>query len=230
MIAVPIGHPDDIGARARKLLAEVDCLAAEDTRVAGRMLAQYGIKRRIVSYHEHNAAQRKHELLSQLMSGRDVALISDAGTPLISDPGWGLVQLAVSSQIAVLPIPGPCALIAALISSGLPCHEFCFSGYVPRKPAQRLKLWQKLLGRDMTTVVYLSPHILADVLNELGQYLPNCPVVLHKEITKSHEKVWRDLPEKISQMIQKNAGLSKGEFVLVIGAPTRQSDNDAMQI
>ena len=216
LIATPIGCPEDIGLRALRMLSTVDCLAAEDTRVMARLLSHHGIKRDIISYHEHNAAARKHQLAKALEEGRDVGLASDAGTPLICDPGWGLVQLAIARQFPVEPVPGPSALIAALASSGLPCHEFCFSGFVPRKAGQRRALWEKALSREMTTVAYLSPHLLIKALTELGELMPERPMALHKEISKPHQRVWRDRPAAILEAIGRGGGLAKGEFVLII--------------
>ena len=218
VVATPIGNRDDLSQRARQILAEVDLIAAEDTRHTGRLLSHFGIKSRLLSLHEHNEEVACEEVIVQLKSGKSVALVSDAGTPLISDPGYRLVQLAHAGNIRVSPVPGASALIAALSISGLPTDRVCFEGFLPARASARQKRLQALRGETRTLVFYESVHRIAALLADLSAtFGTDRPACIARELTKLHEQcVAADLGE-IAALLENGGIPSKGEFVVIVG-------------
>jgi len=220
LVATPIGNLEDITLRALRVLREVPLIAAEDTRRTRQLLNHYEIVTRLVSYHEHNQRRATARLLRALSEG-DVALVSDAGTPLINDPGAALVQAALKAGHRVVPIPGPSAPLAALIASGLPTEAFLYLGYLPRKPAERRALLQQVAALPYTLIFLETPHRLQAALDDLAAVLGNGrPLAVARELTKAHEDVLRGTVNDARAHFA--ARPPRGEFVLVIGgaAPT----------
>ena len=191
LVATPIGNLEDITLRALRILREAGLVACEDTRQTRKLLDHYGIHKPTVSYHEHNEAVRAPELIETLASGVSVALVSDAGTPLVSDPGYRLVTHAIAKGIRVESLPGPSAALAALAASGLPTDEFHFGGFLPPRSAQRRKTLQRLKDEPATLVFYEAPHRLLDTLADIEEVLGPRPVVVARELTKLHEEFLR---------------------------------------
>lgn len=219
VVATPIGNLDDLSPRARRAFEEAALVACEDTRRTGLLLARLGIKRRLVSLHEHNERQRLPRLLAALEGGQTVALASDAGTPLVSDPGYLLVREAVARGVRVEPVPGPSALLAALVVSGLPPHPFTFCGFPPPKAGKRRTFYQRFADLDHTLVVYESPHRLAASLADALAVLGDRPAAVARELTKLHEEVLRGSLSEVLAEIEARPNL-KGELVLVFGGAT----------
>lgn len=219
--ATPIGNLEDITLRVLRILREVDLIAAEDTRHTRKLLHYYDIHRPLTSYHEHNRRQKGEQLLRELMSGKKIALVTDAGTPAISDPGWDLVQMAIAAGIQVVPLPGPSALVTALVVSGLPTERFVFEGFLPREGKERRQRLQALAEEERTIVLYEAPHRLrrtvADLLTVLGEARP---VALARELTKIHEEVWRGTLAELQARLEQEE--VRGEIVLVIGGRTKE--------
>jgi len=217
VVATPIGNLDDLSARARQAFEAADLVACEDTRHTGRLLAHLGVKRPLVSLHEHNERQRLPRLLDELAAGRTIALASDAGTPLVSDPGYLLVREAISHGHRVEPIPGPSAALAALVVSGLPPHPFTFCGFPPPKRGKRRTFYERFADLAHTLVVYESPHRLLASLGDALEVLGDRPVAVARELTKLHEEVLRGgLAEVLAALRERP--VIKGELVVVIGA------------
>ncbi len=216
LVALPIGNLEDITIRAIRTLRSVDGILAEDTRVTRRILDRYRIETPFFSsVFQGGERQRVGWLLDRLRSGRDLALVSDAGTPLISDPGFPLVRAAISAGIPVIPIPGPSAVIAGLIVSGMPPDRFCFEGAVPRKSGDRRALFERLRSETRTIVLFESSHRLISTLRDLAAVLPDRPVALARELTKHHEEFLRGSPEEILDALGARERV-KGECVLVL--------------
>lgn len=216
LIATPIGNLEDITLRALRILKEeVDRIACEDTRHSRKLLDHYGINKPLISYHEHNERGRTEELLAALQSGERIALISDAGTPLISDPGYRLAADAAAAGIPVIPIPGPNAAITALCASGLPTDAFLFGGFLPPKQGQRRKTLESWAEAPATLVFYEAPHRIAETLEDVDAVLGPRPVVLARELTKLHEEFLRGTPREV--MAQLKPANSRGEMTLLIG-------------
>jgi 16S rRNA (cytidine1402-2'-O)-methyltransferase len=216
LVATPIGHLRDITLRALDVLAGADVIAAEDTRVTARLLARYGISKAMTPYHEHNAAKAAPALLRRLQEGAVVALVSDAGTPLVSDPGYRLVRAAIEAGVLVVPIPGPSSVLAALTASGLPTDRFLFAGFLPSKPGQRRSAIQALAGIDATVVLLEAPTRLAACLADLAELLGPRPAAVARELTKLHEEVVRGTLAALAARYAA-AGPPKGEITLAIG-------------
>ena len=218
VVATPIGNIDDLSPRAREVLAEVSLVAAEDTRHAGQLLTRLGISARLVSLHEHNEAQRSDELLALLKTGSSIALVSDAGTPLISDPGYRLLAAARAAGLPVSPIPGCCALIAALSVAGLPTDRFLFEGFLPARRAARLARLGELAGVGPTLVFYESAHrlpeTLVDAISVLGE---SRPAAVGRELTKLHETIYRGSLADVLGAVKADPGGERGECTLLIG-------------
>ena len=215
LVSTPIGNLEDITGRALRILGEVDLIACEDTRHTQKLLNHYGIKTKTISYHEHNERERAAELLERLRAGASIAVVSDAGTPGINDPGFRLVQLANESGVPVVPIPGPSALIAALVSSGLPTDEFVFAGFLPpRSNARRVRL-EELRDIPATLIFYEAPHRIAATLKEAREVLGEREAVVARELTKLHEEFARG---RLSELAKRFASpeSTRGEMVLVI--------------
>ena len=215
LVATPIGNLEDITLRALRTLRECDVVAAEDTRHTGRLLKHYGISKPLLSYFLFNEARRSEEILDRLRRGQKVALVTDAGTPGISDPGERVVRAALKAGCRVEPVPGPCALVAALTASGLATKEFHFVGFLPHKSGQRRKKVEALKEMPGTLVLYESPHRIEKLLGELQDTFPESQVVLARELTKRFEEYLRGTPAQLLAVVQ-NRNL-KGEFVVLVG-------------
>jgi 16S rRNA (cytidine1402-2'-O)-methyltransferase len=219
LVATPIGNLEDITFRAVRVLKEVDLIACEDTRQTRKLLDRYGIAKPTVSYHEHNEAARTPELMAKLREGASVALVSDAGMPLVSDPGYRIVQAAIAEGIAVDPIPGPSAALAALAASGLPTDAFHFAGFLPVKPLQRKKALEALKGEQATLIFYEAPHRIREALESIEEILGPRPVVLARELTKLHQEFLRGTAREIAEVLAARPTV-KGEITLLVGRAT----------
>src|ERR1700688_1213936 len=197
LVGTPIGNLEDITLRALRILKEVDLIACEDTRHTQKLLNHYNIAKTLVSYHEHNEMTRSSELLIQLEQGAKIALVSDAGTPLVSDPGYRLVTLCVRHKIPVVPIPGPSALLAALAGAGLPNEEFLFVGFLPQRSGERRRMLERLRIEERTIILYEAPHRVAESIADLLDILGDRPACLAREVTKLYEEFLRG---KLSQL------------------------------
>jgi 16S rRNA (cytidine1402-2'-O)-methyltransferase len=215
IVATPIGNLEDITLRALRVLKEADLIACEDTRHTRKLLAHYQISRPTVSYHQHNEKERSAELIGKLEAGLKIALVSDAGTPVVSDPGFRIVRDAIDRGIPVVPIPGPSALIAAVSASGLPAGEFAFFGFLPaRRSARRARL-QELAEMKSTLVFYEAPHRIRQTLADAREVFGNRECVVTRELTKLHEQILRGSLE----LFDLAEGAARGEIVLLIGPP-----------
>ena len=214
LVATPIGNLADITHRALDILRNVAVIACEDTRHTRKLLQHYGLSTKTISYHEHNEQQRAHELVQKLQEGNDVAVVSDAGTPSISDPGFRLVRAAIENDVAVVPVPGPSALISALVAAGLPTDEFFFGGFLPAKANARRARFTELKSVPGTLVFYEAPHRLVETLNDALEVLGEREAVVARELTKLHEEIRRG---RLSELA-KHYGTEepRGEIVLLI--------------
>ena len=215
LVATPIGNLEDITLRALRILKEVDQIACEDTRHTLKLLNHFEIQKPLVSYHDHNEITRAPELVLAMERGASVALVSDAGMPLVSDPGHRLVTLAIRHHIPVVPIPGPAALLAALSASGLPTEEFLFLGFLPARSGERQRALERLRIEDRTLVLYEAPHRIHDTIADSVAILGDRPACLAREVTKLHEEFRRGKLTDIFQTL--NERPVKGEITLVIG-------------
>lgn len=215
LVSTPIGNLEDITLRALRILKEVDLIACEDTRITSRLLQRYEIRKSLISYFEHNKTRRSEFLIEQLKTGKKVALVSNAGTPLISDPGYELVKKCLEQNIRIVPIPGATALVTALSISGCPADRFIFEGFLPRKPGKRKKRLDLLKDETRTVIIYEAPHRLLKTLKELYESLGNRNITLTKELTKFYEQTRRGM---LSTLIEELKDTTiKGEFTIVIG-------------
>ncbi|MGR9099955.1 MAG: 16S rRNA (cytidine(1402)-2'-O)-methyltransferase [Gammaproteobacteria bacterium] len=221
VVATPIGNLSDLSSRAVEVLKQADIIAAEDTRRARRLLEHYGIAGRPVSLHEHNEDKAASRLLGKLLSGQSAALVSDAGTPLISDPGLPLVRMAREAGIAITPIPGPCALIAALSVSGLAVDRFSFEGFPPRTSAARQRFFSEKRDETGTWIFYESSHRILEAVRDLAEVLPGeRKIVIARELTKLHETIIAVRVRDAAAMIESDENMQKGEFVVVVEGAT----------
>ena len=219
IVATPIGNLDDITKRAISILSEVDIIACEDTRHTGRLLANYGIKNKLVSFHQHNENQFAESLIDLLNKNNNIALVSDAGTPLISDPGYPLVKLAHENHIKVVPVVGASAIIALLCSSGLPTNEFLFTGFLPAKSKQREEELKRICENPFTTVIYESTHRIIKSLEDMEKILgKDRIIVIGRELTKTFETIKLGKVSEILDFVQSDSNQTKGEFVIAISA------------
>lgn len=217
IVATPIGNLEDITLRALRILKEVEYIAAEDTRHSGILLKKYEIPGKLLSYHSHSSTDRRDHIINLLLQGNSVALISDAGTPGISDPAYGLITKAIEEGITITPIPGPSAVLSALVMSGLPMNHFLYLGFLPIKKG-RQTLLKRLAEEDHTIVIYEAPHRILKTLSQLLEFWGDRPVAICREITKIHEEAIRGtLSQALEHFKNKKP---KGEFVLVIGPPS----------
>ena len=212
LVATPIGNLEDITYRAVRILGAVGLIAAEDTRTTRKLLNRYGVRNRLVSFHNYSGPGRVQGLID-LLAAQDVALVSDAGTPGISDPGYPLVKAAIQQGVPVIPVPGPSAINAALVASGLPTDQFVYSGFMPRKGGERRTLLGKLAAEVRTAVVFESPHRLLKALSDMADLLPDRPLAVCRELTKLHEEVFRGSAAGALQHFTQ----PRGEFTLVLG-------------
>lgn len=218
LVATPIGNLGDVTLRALETLAGADVLACEDTRVTRVLLERYGIRRRTIAYHEHNADEAGPKLIEALQAGQSVALVSDAGTPLVSDPGFRLVQRAAEAGVKVVPIPGPSAVLAALTASGLPSDSFLFAGFLPVKDGQRRTRIEALKVVPATLIFFESPRRLADTLQAMADVLGDRPAAVARELTKAFEEMRTG---RLSELAAHYAAADtpKGEIVMLVGPP-----------
>jgi len=216
LVATPIGNLEDITLRALRTLKECDLVAAEDTRHTGQLLKHFGISKPLLSYFQFNEAKRSEEIIERLRRGEKVALVTDAGSPGISDPGERVVRAALGAGFRVEPVPGACALVAALTASGLPTDEFHFVGFLPHKSGQRRKRLAELKEVSGTLVLYESPYRVEKLLEELRDICPDRVVVLGRELTKKFEEFIRGKPGELLE--QMRGRTVKGEFVVMIGS------------
>ena len=230
VVSTPIGNLEDITHRAVRVLSEVDVIACEDTRHTRKLLNHYGVKTKTVSYHEHNERERAAQLLESLESGSDIAIVSDAGTPGISDPGFRVVRLALENGVPVVPVPGPTALISALVASGLPSDEFFFGGFLPARKSQRRTRLMELTSIPATLVFYEAPHRIAESLRDAREILGEREAVVARELTKLHEEILRGRLSELAQRFSTGEDGTRGEMVLmidrkVIEGATHESDS-----
>ena len=216
LVATPLGNLEDITLRALRILKEADLIACEDTRHTGRLLRHFEISKRLVSYHEHNEAERAAELVERARKGESIAVVSDAGMPGISDPGYRLVKQAIAAGLDVVPVPGPVAIETALSASGLPTDSFRFGGFLPARRAQRRKALAELAHETATLVFYETPHRILATLGDVGEVLGERPVVVARELTKLHEEFVRGTPWEVLARLKKKRSL-RGEITLLIG-------------
>lgn len=216
VVGTPIGNLGDITCRAKQVLASVDLIVCEDTRVTGKLLRHLGLSRPLCSYHEHNAARVRPALLRRLEAGERLALVSDAGTPCIADPGYRLVREAAERGLPVHAVPGPAAVIAALSVAGLPTDRFLFEGFLPAKRAARRRRLARIADVDATIVLYEAPHRLAETLDDVREVLGDRPAALARELTKLHEQVVRGRLSELRARLGEDIP-ERGEFVLVVG-------------
>lgn len=225
VVATPIGNLEDITYRAVRVLGEADLVACEDTRETRKLLDHYGIRKPTISYHEHNEAERSAELAERLRGGETIALVSDAGVPLISDPGYRLVRAALEMGIEVQPVPGPSAALAALSASGLPTDAFHFAGFLPPKAGQRARVLQELAAETATLIFYEAPHRILETLEAIEKTLGPRPVVVARELTKIHEEFLRGTAAEVRAQLAARDTV-KGEITILIGKATGPAVDD----
>lgn len=225
LVATPIGNLEDITYRAVRVLRECDLIACEDTRQTRKLLDHYGINKPMVSYHEHIEAQRSAELMSRLRLGVNIALVSDAGMPLVADPGYRFVKAAVDAGFNVQALPGPSAVVTALAASGLPTDSFRFGGFLPAKSGQRARTLEALKDDPSTLVFYEAPHRILEALDDIARLMPLRPVVVARELTKIHEEYLRGSAAEVRHRLASRDAV-KGEITLLIGKAERAAADD----
>ena len=214
IVSTPIGNLEDISSRTARILGEVDFIAAEDTRVTAKILNHLGLKKSLISCQKYNEKERSEQIVSRILTGENAAFCSDAGTPVISDPGGTLVSKALDEGVTVIPIPGPSAVVTALSVCGLRCERFCFEGFLPTPKGNRKERLEELLDEKRTIVLYEAPHKLQRTLRDLLSFFGNRRMTVCREMTKIHEEIWRTDLEEACKYYDDNP--PKGEFVLVI--------------
>lgn len=222
LVATPIGNLDDITLRAIKILKEVDYIAAEDTRHSLKLLNHLEISKPLISYHRHNEDIKTDILINKLLEDKNIALITDAGTPGISDPGEAVVKEAIKNNIKIVPIPGACALINALIASGIDTTEFAFLGFLALNKKNRKEQLDKIKNANLTTIIYEAPHKLLSTLKDLSEILENRKIVLARELTKIHEEFIYGTADELLNKIDN----PKGEFVIIIDKAEKTENED----
>ena len=226
VVATPLGNLEDITLRALRILSEVDLVAAEDTRHSRGLLAHHGIECKMLALHEHNEEKQAPQLVERLLAGESIALISDAGTPLLSDPGYRLISLAIEKGVAVVPVPGASAVTAALSVAGLPVDRFAFEGFLPSKQGARLKRLQALATEQRTLVFYESSHRIADFLADLELAFGNGRrMAVCRELTKQFETVLRGAVEEVRRLVENDDNQRKGEFVVLVHGNSEGADS-----
>lgn len=222
VVATPIGNLGDATPRSIEVLKSVDAIAAEDTRRTRKLLAHFGVSTGLVAYHDHNEARVSLDIVKRIEDGQDIALVSDAGTPLVADPGYRLVSAAAARGIEIVAVPGPSAVVAALSVAGLPPHPFHFAGYLPRKSGQRRTRLASLATLPCTVVYYESPHRIAATLSDMLEVLGDRRAVVARELTKVHEEVLRGTLSELSARAEGRK--LKGEMVVVVAGPSGDED------
>lgn len=217
LVATPIGNLEDITLRALRILREVDQIACEDTRHTQKLLTHFDIHKPLVSYHEHNEMTRAPELVVAMEQGQQIALVSDAGMPLVSDPGYRLVTLCLRHHIPVVPVPGPSALLASLSASGLPNEEFLFAGFLPSRSGERRRALERLRIEERTIILYEAPHRLDECLADALEILGDRPACLAREVTKLHEEFRRGKLSDLAASLEERP--ARGEITLLVGPP-----------
>jgi 16S rRNA (cytidine1402-2'-O)-methyltransferase len=215
VVSTPIGNLEDITYRAVRILSGVNWIACEDTRTTHRLLAHYNIQTRLISYHEHNEASRTEDLIARLQSGETGALVSDAGTPLLSDPGYRIVKSAVGAGIRIEALPGPSAILAGLVVSGLPTDQFHFGGFLPARQGQRLRALESLVDEPATLIFYEAPHRILETLRDIATVYGDRDVVVARELTKIYEEVLRGSASDVRETLASRDSV-RGEFVVLI--------------
>lgn len=213
MVATPIGNLKDITYRAVEVLKKVDLVAAEDTRHSGILFKEYDIKTQQISYYEQNEEKRSSELIEKLLAGQDIALISDAGTPTVSDPGYRLMQKATQNNIDIVPVPGPSSVMTALVASGFPTDRFTFEGFLPKKKGRKTA-FEKLEKNPRTIIIFESKYRIIRTLNDIIKYLGDRRVVVGREMTKMHEEFHRGFASQVREYFENHK--LRGEFVIVV--------------
>jgi 16S rRNA (cytidine1402-2'-O)-methyltransferase len=226
VVATPIGNLGDITLRALEALRGADAIACEDTRVTAKLLARHGIRRPLIAYHEHNAARVEPQLVRRMVAGERIALVSDAGTPLVSDPGEGLVKAAIEADVEIIALPGPSAALAALAVTGLPAEPFFFAGFPPAKSGERRRFLAGLAAVPATLIVYEAPHRLAESLADMAETLGDRPAAVARELTKLHEEVLRGGLAELARSLGGGAP-PRGEIVVVVGPPQPEAGRGA---
>lgn len=226
LVATPIGNLEDITLRALRVLKECDVVAAEDTRRTGQLLKHFGLSKPLLSYFQFNEAKRSEEIIERLRRGEKVALVTDAGSPGISDPGERVVKAAIAAGFRVEAVPGACALVAGLTASGLPTEEFHFIGFLPHKSGQRRNKLESLKAFDGTLVLYESPYRIEKLLGELHEVFPERQIVLARELTKKFEEFLRGTPPELLELTKKRN--LKGEFVVMISSVWARTSNESL--
>lgn len=231
VVATPIGHLDDLSARAIQTLKDVDLIAAEDTRHAARLLSAYNITTSVTACHDHNENHKIHDIIHKIKQGQSVALISDAGTPLISDPGFKLVRAAHEADVRVIPVPGACAAIAALSAAGLPSDRFSFEGFLPAKAHARQQRLKSLSLETQTLIFYEAPHRIIECLEDMNSIFgANRVITLAREITKTFETIKKSTLVELLNFVQNDPNQQKGEIVLVVAGAPEQADQDQQKV
>jgi 16S rRNA (cytidine1402-2'-O)-methyltransferase len=225
LVATPIGNLEDITYRAVRVLGSVDLIAAEDTRKTKILLDHYNINKPMMSYYSYNEKGRAPQLIEKLLAGQSIALVSDAGTPGISDPAFHIVQQALENEISIIPIPGPTAFISALIVSGLPTDRFVFEGFLPLKKGRKTK-FESMKLESRTIILYESPHRIFKTLNEIQVYLGNRKVVVARELTKKFEEIVRGPIQYVLSELEKKE--PRGEYVVIIEGAPKNSESEEM--
>jgi 16S rRNA (cytidine1402-2'-O)-methyltransferase len=230
IVATPIGNLDDLSSRAIAVLSKASLVAAEDTRHSGRMLQTLGVETRMMALHDHNERDRAERVLQKLEEGSDVALISDAGTPLISDPGFILVREARRRGLRVSPVPGPCAIVAALCAAGLPTDRFAFEGFLPSKKGARVAALERLSAEAATLVFYESPHRILDAVDDIAAAMGSGrELVIARELTKTFETFYAGPASDVLQMLRDDPHGSRGEFVIMIHGAKKEAADAGME-
>lgn len=214
LVPTPVGNLEDITLRALRVLREADLVAAEDTRRAGVLLKHHGISRPLLSLHEHNEAQRAEEIAKRLAAGENIAILTDAGTPGISDPGFRVVRACIERGLEFTVLPGPTSMLPALVGSGLPLHEFHFGGFLPVKSGRRKNVLEEALNRRETSIFFESPHRIAKSLAVLAELDPDRPVCVARELSKKFEEYWRGSAAELSARAEKQS--PRGEICLLV--------------
>ena len=228
LVATPIGNLADLSPRAREVLANADIIAAEDTRHTAGLLRQIGVQKPLLSLHEHNEGQRLHELLERARSGARIAVVSDAGTPLVSDPGFLLLRAALDAGVAVGAVPGPSAVLTALALSGLPVDRFCFEGFLPVRGAARRDRLRGLAGESRTRVFFEAPHRIVETLEDMAAVFgPERAAAVARELTKAHESVYRGALARLLQIAGEEPNFARGEITVVVAGRMEAAPDDA---